>query len=115
MIWSRWISDVIIAFLAGYILSHIVAYLLNSTIIFKEKLGVVKYIKFFISYIPNLLIQTMIVFIMMRIFGLNENLRWIAYLISAVIGVPITFLCLKFFAFKPTNKKDFNLYAYREL
>lgn len=112
---SRWISGVMMAFWAGYILSNIIAYLLNSLIIFKEKLSILKYIKFFISYIPNLLIQTVIVFVMMKIFGLNEDLKWVAYLISAVIGVPITFLCLKLFAFKPKDKKEYNPYAYREL
>ena len=33
---------------------------------------------------------------------------------SAALGVPITFLCLKLFAYKPKNKDESNIYLYRE-
>lgn len=95
-IYSLFIQSTTLAFLPGYISANIVSYLLNSYVTFKEKLGVVKFIKFFISYIPNFIIQTVIV-------GLYERFvngpDIIAYIIAAVIGVPVTFVFMKIFAF----------------
>lgn len=96
-VYSLFISSTTLAFLPGYISANVVSYLLNSYVTFKEKLGFVKFIKFFISYIPNFIIQTFIV-------GLYEKFvngpSIIAYIIAAIIGVPVTFLFMKIFAFK---------------
>lgn len=101
-----------ISFIFGYILSNIIAYLLNSSIIFKQKLSVIIYLKFFISYIPNFLIQSVIVFVMCNILNLKAIL---AYITAAAIGVPVTFLCVKLLAFnKHKDKKNLDLYSYRE-
>ena len=89
-----------IAFAGGYITSLIVAYILNSFITFKQKLSVKKCIKFSVSYIPGFVIQNLAVFIVYNILNLKPI---IAYVISAIIGVPITFIILKIFAF---NKKS---------
>ena len=86
-----------IAFDLGYASGIIVSYLLNSLITFKEKLGFVRFIKFGISNIPNFIIQKIVVLIVINI------LTWpsiIAYGLAAVIGVPVTFLIMKLFAFK---------------
>lgn len=113
LIFNKVIVNTSIAFCWGYILSNVVAYLLNTTIIFKEKLSLVKYIKFFISYIPNFLIQLAIVFIICDILG---GCNLLAYIVAAVIGVPVTFLCLKLFAFKPVSaNKNINPYLFKEL
>ncbi len=96
-IYSLFIQSTTLAFLPGYMTSNIVSYLLNSKLTFKERLGFVKYIKFFISYIPNFIIQTVIV-------GLYERFiqgpSIIAYVIAAVIGIPVTFVFMKVFTFK---------------
>lgn len=86
-----------IAFDLGYATGLVVSYLLNSLITFKEKLGIVRFIKFGISNIPNFVIQKIVVLIVINV------LAWpsiIAYGLAAVIGVPVTFLIMKLFAFK---------------
>lgn len=80
----------------GYILANIVAYWMNSVIIFHEGLSLERYIKFFISYIPNYIIQNIIVVIFYNMLGFPDV---ISYLIAAVLGIPVTFLMVKIFAF----------------
>lgn len=86
-----------IAFILGYISGLIISYLLNSYITFKEKVSVNKFIKFTVSYIPNFLIQNIVVIITLNILELH---KLIAYCLAAIIGIPVTFILLKFFAFK---------------
>lgn len=89
-----------IAFIFGYISGLIISYILNSYVTFKEKLDLNKFVKFTISYIPNFIIQNIIVLIVFNIMGIY---KLIAYGLAAIIGVPITFIFMKFFAF---NKKN---------
>lgn len=96
-LYSLIISNANLAFVFGYITSLTVSYLLNSFITFKEKLEFNKYIKFCISYIPNFIIQNIIVFIVYN--TLNWN-KLIAYALAAIIGLPVTFLLMNIFAFK---------------
>lgn len=96
-IYSLFIPNTTIAFFPGYITSNVVSYLLNSYLTFKEKLGFVKFIKFFVSYIPNFVIQTVIVYLFDRFV---HGAPVLAYAIAAVIGVPVTFVFMKVFAFK---------------
>ncbi len=91
-----------IAFLPGYISGLIISYILNSFITFKETLSFSKFIKFAISSIPNFIIQYIVV-IICSAFGIQ---KLFAYLLAAIIGVPITFLLMKFFAF---NTKNINI------
>lgn len=99
-LYSLIIKSANIAFVVGYITSLSVSYLLNSFITFKEKLNFKKYIKFCISYIPNFLIQNIIVFLVYNILNLH---KLIAYILAAIIGLPVTFLLINVFAF---NKKN---------
>jgi len=86
-----------LAFILGYISALLIAYILNSLFVFKVKTNFTKMFKFAISYIPNFIIQNIVVFTLYNIMGL-----WtlIAYITAAVIGIPITFLILKLFTFK---------------
>lgn len=86
-----------LAFVLGYISGLAISYILNSYITFKEKLSFTKFIKFGISYIPNFIIQNIVVIITFNILGLH---KLIAYCLAAIIGIPVTFILLKFFAFK---------------
>lgn len=86
-----------IAFIFGYITGLLISYLLNSYFTFKESLSIQKFIRFAISYIPNFLIQYIVVLIVINILGWY-NL--IAYGLAALIGVPVTFIIMKLFAFK---------------
>ena len=99
-IYSLFIPDTTLAFFPGYITSNVVSYVLNSYITFKERLGFVKFIKFFISYIPNFIIQTVIVWLFDRFV---HGPSVIAYALAAVIGVPVTFVFMKIFTFKSNN------------
>lgn len=96
-IYSIFIPNTTLAFFPGYITSNVVSYLLNSKLTFNEKLGFVRFIKFFISYIPNFIIQTIIVYLFDR-FIHGPSIA--AYAIAAVIGVPVTFVFMKIFTFK---------------
>lgn len=89
-----------IAFILGYLMGTIISYVLNSIFTFKEKFAISKYIKFFISTIPNYLVQQLSVIVIYNMLGMN---RYIAYLLAAIIGVPVTFILLKVFAFKKNN------------
>lgn len=93
-IYSKYLGGTI-AFLPGYVSGLIISYILNSLITFKEGLSFEKFGKFIISSLPNFSIQYLVV-VGCNLFGLY-NL--IAYALAAVIGVPITFIIFKFFAF----------------
>lgn len=100
--YSLFIPDTTIAFLPGYVTSNIISYLLNSALTFRERLGFGRYIKFFLSYIPNFIIQTVIVWLCDSFI---HGPSIIAYAIAAVIGVPVTFVFMKIFAFKNSDTK----------
>lgn len=88
--------DTNFAFNIGYILANIVAYVLNSRLIFHEPLVLEKCVKFAVSYIPNYMIQNVIVFLFYNQLGFPSLA---AFIIAAVLGVPVTFLAVKLFAF----------------
>ena len=85
-----------LSFVLGYISGLIIAYILNSFITFKERLSFKKFSKFAVSYIPNFIIQNVVVILIFNVLGLHKLL---AYTLAAVIGIPITFILLKLFAF----------------
>lgn len=85
-----------LSFVLGYILGLIIAYILNSVITFKEEMSFKKFLKFAVSYIPNFIIQNVVVILIFNILGFHKLL---AYTLAAIIGIPITFILLKFFAF----------------
>lgn len=95
------VVSVNIAFIMGYITSLGIAYILNSKVIFYKKLKFDAFIRFAISYIPNFIIQNLIVLIVYNIWGLSSIL---AYMIAAIIGVPVTFICVKVFVFNKINR-----------
>lgn len=97
-IYSNFLSSNL-AFLPGYISGLLISYILNSLITFKEKLSFQRLIKFSISSMPNFIVQYIVVIICNAV-GLH---KLFAYILAAVIGVPITFILMKFFAF---NSKD---------
>ena len=86
-----------IAFVLGYITGLVIAFFLNTSFVFHSKLGVVKFIKFSVSYIPSFIIQNILVIILYN--GLYLNSTFV-FVLAAAVGVPITFLILKMFAFK---------------
>lgn len=97
MLYNNIIPNANLAFAAGYVTSTVISYLLNSALTFKERLGIIRYIKFFISYIPNFIIQNIVVFI---VYNTLHAPALTAYILAAVIGVPVTFALMKLFAFR---------------
>ncbi len=91
-----------LAFMAGYLTGLLISYLLNSLVNFKTRLSLTKFFKFAISYVPNFIIQNIIVFI---VYNTMKADKLIAYVLAAVLGIPITFFCVKIFAFKNKEKK----------
>nr|WP_242954071.1 GtrA family protein [Clostridium puniceum] len=94
-----------IGFVLGYVTAMTISYFLNSAIVFKESMMFQKYIKFCISYIPNFIIQNIFVLIFYNTLGWNKLL---VFVLAAIIGVPVTFIIMKFFAFDKKNKDDIN-------
>lgn len=90
-----------LAFILGYILSMSVSYLLNAKITFQSTLRLNGYINFVLSYIPNFIIQNIIVLTLYNYLELN---RLIAYISAALIGVPLTFIIVKLWVYTPKNK-----------
>ena len=86
-----------IAFVIGYISGLVISYILNSCITFRESLKFSKFIRFAVSYIPNFIIQNIVVIIVFNMMHFN---KLIAYILAAIVGVPVTFILMKVFAFK---------------
>jgi putative flippase GtrA len=101
-IYRLFIPNTTLAFFPGYITSNVVSYILNSKLTFKERLGFVRFLKFFVSYLPNFFIQTIIVWLFDTFI---HGPSIIAYALAAVIGVPVTFLFMKIFTFKKNEEK----------
>lgn len=89
------------AFAAGYVTALTISYFLNIAVTFHDKPDFVKYLKFAASYIPNFIIQNLAVFLAYNVLHFH---RLIAYLLAAVIGMPVTFLIMKIFVFKKDNQ-----------
>lgn len=85
-----------VTFILGYVLSLLVSFFLNTYFTFHEKPTLKKLVKFPVSYIPNFLIQYLLVWI----FTSMAWNRTLAYLIAAVCALPITFFVMKLFVFK---------------
>lgn len=85
-----------IAFNCGYLTSNLIAYYLNSAFIFPEPLSLHRCLKFALSYVPNYIIQNLIVLLFYNLLGYPPIL---SYLVAAVLGIPVTFLCVKIFTF----------------
>lgn len=101
-LYSLIISNATIAFVIGYINSLVFSYLLNSFITFKDKnLSFKKFIGLCVSYIPNFLIQLVCVYVFTEVLGWYK--LW-AYIIAAIIGIPITYIFLSIIPFKKVKK-----------
>ncbi len=97
-IYRLFIPSTTLAFLPGYVTSNVVSYMLNSFITFKERLSFGRFMKYFVSYIPNFIIQTVIVFVFSLLFPELHSI--FAYIAAAIIGVPVTYVIMKIFTFK---------------
>ncbi len=91
-----------LSYAIGYAASLLIGFFLNCRFTFRERPNLLRLGKYALSYIPNYLIQQGIVFVVV------ERLAWhrfIAYGAAAVIGMPVTYLILKVFAFAKEKRK----------
>lgn len=89
--------DPTVSYVFGYFISLFVTYALSAKLIFSAKLKPLVFGKFVISYLPNFLIQIIFVALFINILGWHKA---IAYALAIIIGLPISFLLVKVFAFK---------------
>lgn len=85
-----------LAFAVGYAMSLMVSFTLNSIITFRRRMTLFRLGKYVLSYLPNFAVQFLTVIV------LHNLLNWpylLTCFLAAVVGTPVTFLCLKFFAF----------------
>lgn len=89
-------GSVNVSFNIGYVVSNIIAYFLNAYFIFTSHLSIRGWGKFFLSYIPDYLVQNVLVVMM---YNFMDFAPVISFVLSAVLGIPATFLLVKLFAF----------------
>ncbi len=99
-----------VAFVVGYVLSHALSYLLNAWLTFRRRPTCVGYLRYAVAYLPNFAIQNAMVALLHNLLGMPKSLTFLA---SALLGIPITFLALTFYAFarrhgKSTGGGDFS-------
>ena len=85
-----------IAAYIGYFISLTINYILNSIIVFKNRLNLRRYLRFLLSYVPNFIIYTLVSLLTINIMQINQF--WATVLATAA-GAPVTFLIIKLFAF----------------
>ena len=88
--------DSTLAYVIGYSISLFATYALNTYLVFKRPFSMVRFVKFVISYIPNFLILLTFVAVLLNLFHLPEVF---VYLAAAGLGLPVTFVLVKLFAF----------------
>lgn len=85
------------AYVAGYFLAVIVSFFLNSLLTFKKRPSFGRFWRFCLSYCPSFVIQNLSVLFIYNGIGAAKI---IAYIAAAVLGIPLTFLFMKIFAFR---------------
>lgn len=85
------------AYAGGYIISLFAAYALNASFIFKQPMAVPQFFKFVVSYIPNFIILFTFVTILLNVLHFPALL---VYAGAAIFGLPVTFVLVKWFAFR---------------
>lgn len=82
-----------ISFVAGYVISIIFSYFLNTYFTYKEKPSLKKFLIFPLTYIPNFIIQYIGMILLVDHFDMNRKL---APIITAIVSTPITFFVMRY-------------------
>ena len=82
-----------ISFVAGYVISIIFSYFLNTYFTYKEKPSLKKFLIFPLTYIPNFIIQYIGMMLLVDHFNMNRKL---APIITAIVSTPITFFVMRY-------------------
>jgi len=99
---SRYMNATL-AYVIGYSVSLFVTYGLNTWLVFKQRFSMIRFVKFVISYIPNFLILFTFVAVLLNRFHLPEV---VVYLAAAALGLPVTFVIVKLFAFGTKKERE---------
>ncbi len=94
--------DVNLAFNIGYLLSNVLAYVLNCYFVFSSRLNLGQYVRFAVSYIPNFVIENLVVLVSYNYYTIPPLA---SFLLAAFVAMPITFLLVKLYAFGRKLKK----------
>ncbi len=86
-----------VAAVVGYYTALTIAFFLSSRFIFKKRPSLQRYIKFFVSYIPNFIIFFLVTFITINTMGLPQF--W-GTILAAMVGGPVTFVIMKIYTFR---------------
>ncbi len=97
LLYNRIIPAAVPAFAAGYVTTLLLSFFLNCYFTFKKPPAIGRLWKYVLSYIPNFLVQILSVWVLCDIAHLPEILSYAA---AAIIGVPLTYILMKLFAFK---------------
>ena len=84
------------AFALGFFGSNVIAFLLNSYVIFNKPASLKRYIRFLIAYIPYFTIGFLVTFITINTLKLPQ---FTATVLAAVACGPITFVIMRVYAF----------------
>ena len=87
----------------GYFISLTINYILNSIIVFKNRLALRRYFRFLLSYVPNFMIYTLVSLLTINVMQMNQF--WATVLATAA-GAPVTFVIIKLFAFGSKAKTE---------
>lgn len=102
-LYSLVLENAKVAFVVGYITSLVLSYYLNSAVTFRNATySLFGFLKFSLSYIPNFSLQLLCVKIFVDTLSLDAL---IAYMLSALIGLPITFALLSLYTFRNIKEK----------
>lgn len=97
LLYNRLIPYAVPAFAAGYLTTLLLSFFVNCGFTFKKKPSFLRFVRYALSYIPNFLVQCASVWLLCDLCRLPEIF---SYATAAVIGVPLTYVLMKIFAFK---------------
>ncbi len=86
-----------VAAVVGYYTALTIAFFLSSRFIFKKRPSLKRYIRFFVSYIPNFIIFFLVTFVTINTMGLPQF--W-GTILAAMVGGPVTFVIMKIYTFR---------------
>ena len=88
----------LIAYTLGFVISVLIAYILNKTFVFESKAKTkTSLIKTYIVYSVTFLLGQGMLILMIDVLSMSDL---VAPLIVTIINLPINFLCIKFWAMK---------------
>ncbi|MDD3766582.1 MAG: GtrA family protein [Eubacteriales bacterium] len=82
-----------VSFVIGYAAGIVISFFLNCLFTFGKRPTLKKFMLFPLSYVPNFAVQYLSVVLLVEKLCLSSTL---AYFLAAIIGVPVTFIVMRF-------------------